>query len=97
MAFPYRAVLNKCQWKKRSKSFVPGVGMIKRLKIWGKTSVITLLCIVVFIGFAATADVDPGPGPVEFPVRVISALGIFGLFILFLVQRRHEQFIKITS
>ncbi|MCK9591952.1 MAG: hypothetical protein M0Q91_08090 [Methanoregula sp.] len=71
--------------------------MMKRLKTWGKTSVITLLCIIVFIGFAATAAVDPGQGPVEFPVRIISALGIFGLFILFLVQRRHERFIKITS
>lgn len=66
---------------------VPSIGMI-RSKTAGKTSIITLLCIFVFVGFAAAAGVDPGLGHGEFPVWLISAFGIVGLFILFFVQCR---------
>jgi hypothetical protein len=66
---------------------LPYVGIMERSKTWGKTSVITL-CIIIFAGFAAAASVDPGLAHGEFPVWFISVLGIFGLFVLFLVQRR---------
>ncbi len=62
-------------------------GTMERTIKWGKTSVITL-GIVIFFGFAAAAGVDPALMHGEFPIGLISALGIFGLFILVLVQRR---------
>ncbi len=54
---------------------------------WGKTSV-TSLYIVIFIGLAAATRVDPGLSQGEFPIWFFSALGIFGLFILLLIQGR---------
>ena len=62
-------------------------GTMERTIKWGKTSVITLY-IVIFLGIAAATRVDPGLSQGEFPTWFISTLGIFGLFILLLVQRR---------
>jgi hypothetical protein len=62
-------------------------GTMERTIKWGKTSIITLY-IVIFFGVATATRVDPGLNHGEFPIWFISALGIFGLFILLLVQRR---------
>jgi hypothetical protein len=62
-------------------------GTMERTIKWGKTSIITLY-IVIFLGLAAATRVDPLLSQDGFPVWFISAIGIFGLFILLLVQHR---------